>query len=195
MYKLCYNYIGDVMKVKNLNASSKKTKENIKLAFAELLHEKKELKHVTVTELVKRAGITRSSFYTHYDSIYDVAQEFQDDTMNLLINNEFNLENINDIYAYIDMLIETLKENENTYKMLLSSNEPIIFFDKIRKKFISNTYEIVKNTSNDKYLKLDISFYVDGLVSQILKYFRANEGYTLDEIGDNMKKWIKKLFY
>ena len=195
MYKLCYNRIGDVMKVKNLNASSKKTKENIKLAFAELLHEKKELKHVTVTELVKRAGITRSSFYTHYDSIYDVAQEFQDDTMNLLINNEFNLENINDIYAYIDMLIETLKENENTYKMLLSSNEPIIFFDKIRKKFITNTYEIVKNTSNDKYLKLDISFYVDGLVSQILKYFRANEGYTLDEIGDNMKKWIKKLFY
>ena len=195
MYKLCYNYVGDVMKVKNLNASSKKTKENIKLAFAELLHEKKELKHVTVTELVKRAGITRSSFYTHYDSIYDVAQEFQDDTMNLLINNEFNLENINDIYAYIDMLIETLKENENTYKMLLSSNEPIIFFDKIRKKFITNTYEIVKNTSNDKYLKLDISFYVDGLVSQILKYFRANEGYTLDEIGDNMKKWIKKLFY
>ncbi len=195
MYKLCYNHVGDVMKVKNLNASSKKTKENIKLAFAELLHEKKELKHVTVTELVKRAGITRSSFYTHYDSIYDVAQEFQDDTMNLLINNEFNLENINDIYAYIDMLIETLKENENTYKMLLSSNEPIIFFDKIRKKFITNTYEIVKNTSNDKYLKLDISFYVDGLVSQILKYFRANEGYTLDEIGDNMKKWIKKLFY
>ena len=195
MYKLCYNRIGDVMKVKNLNASSKKTKENIKLAFAELLHEKKELKHVTVTELVKRAGITRSSFYTHYDSIYDVAQEFQDDTMNLLINNEFNLENINDIYAYIDMLIETLKENENTYKMLLSSNEPIIFFDQIRKKFITNTYEIVKNTSNDKYLKLDISFYVDGLVSQILKYFRANEGYTLDEIGDNMKKWIKKLFY
>ncbi len=195
MYKLCYNHVGDVMKVKNLNASSKKTKENIKLAFAELLHEKKELKHVTVTELVKRAGITRSSFYTHYDSIYDVAQEFQDDTMNLLINNEFNLENISDIYAYIDMLIETLKENENTYKMLLSSNEPIIFFDKIRKKFITNTYEIVKNTSNDKYLKLDISFYVDGLVSQILKYFRANEGYTLDEIGDNMKKWIKKLFY
>ena len=193
--KLCYNLNGEIMKVKNLNASSKKTIETIKKTFVELLHEKKELKHVSVTELVKRAGITRSSFYTNYDSIYDVAQEFQDNTIKLLIKDEFKIENMEDIDNYIDVIIDNLKENETTYKMLLSSNEPLIFFDKIRKKFITNTYEIMKHKRNDKYLKLDISFYVDGLVSQILTYFRANDGYTLEEIGENMKKWIKKLFY
>lgn len=183
------------MKVKNLNAASKKTKQAIKNAFVELLHEKHELQYVAVTELVKKAGITRSSFYTHYDSIYDVAQEFQNDTINLLLNEEFKVETLDDINNYIDMIIENLKENEKTYRMLLSSNEPLIFLDKIRKIIITNAFEIIKKENNDKYLELDISFCVDGLISQILKYFRTTNEYTLDEIGQNMKKWIKKLFY
>lgn len=48
----------------------KKTRNLIKKKFAELMNEKKELNKITVTELVKRAGITRSTFYTHYDDIY-----------------------------------------------------------------------------------------------------------------------------
>lgn len=69
------------MKVKNVNSASKKTNKRIKEAFAELLQEKKDLNNITVTELVVRADITRSSFYTHFDSIYDVAQSLQDETL------------------------------------------------------------------------------------------------------------------
>ena len=65
------------MKIQGLNSSSKKTRKLIKKAFAELIHEKKELSKITVTELVKRADITRSTFYTHYDDIYDVANDYQ----------------------------------------------------------------------------------------------------------------------
>ena len=60
------------MKVQGLNSSSKKTRNLIKKTFAELINEKKELNKITVTELVKRAEITRSTFYTHYDDIYEV---------------------------------------------------------------------------------------------------------------------------
>ena len=102
------------MKVKNLNASSKKTKELIKKYFVELLHEKRELQFVTVTDLVKKAGITRSTFYTHYDNIYDVAKEFQNDTIELLLNEDVDIKSINDVNVYIDVIIKNLKENENT---------------------------------------------------------------------------------
>ena len=63
------------VKVKVINSSSKKTREAIKKAFAEEIEIKKELKKVTITELVKKAGITRGTFYTHYDNIYDVAKD------------------------------------------------------------------------------------------------------------------------
>ena len=45
----------------------------------ELINRYKEIKNITVTELVKRANITRGSFYSHYDSIFDVAGEIESD--------------------------------------------------------------------------------------------------------------------
>ena len=55
------------MRVKCLNSSSVKTRNLIKKTFAELIHEKRQLSKVTVKELVEKAGITRSTFYTHYE--------------------------------------------------------------------------------------------------------------------------------
>ena len=69
------------MKVQGLNSSSKKTRNLIKTTFAELMQEKKELNKITVTELVKRADITRSTFYTHYDDIYEVAKDYELETI------------------------------------------------------------------------------------------------------------------
>lgn len=54
------------MKAKNLNASSVKTRNLIRDTFAELLYEKKNINKITVTELVQRADINRSTFYSHY---------------------------------------------------------------------------------------------------------------------------------
>ena len=88
------------MKVKNKNISSINTQKNIKEAFAILMSKKKELSAITVTELVKIAGITRSSFYTHYDNIYDVAKEIQDDTLKLIDFNEDDIDNPENIKKY-----------------------------------------------------------------------------------------------
>ena len=57
------------MKAKNLNNSSKKTRNLIKNTFAEMLSEKKEINKISVTELVKRADINRGTFYTHYNDM------------------------------------------------------------------------------------------------------------------------------
>ena len=76
------------MKVQVINASSRKTKSRIKEAFAELINEKKELSKITVTELVKKADITRSTFYTYYDDIYDLADDYQLETIELLISDD-----------------------------------------------------------------------------------------------------------
>ena len=72
------------MKVKNANVSSKKTRQLIKDSFIELLYEKKDIKKVKVTELVKKANIDRTTFYSHYDNIYSVAQEFEDEFIDLI---------------------------------------------------------------------------------------------------------------
>jgi len=183
------------MKVQCVNSSSKKTRKLIKQTFAKLLNEKKELNKVTVTELVKRADITRGTFYTHYDDIYEVAEEYQIETIDLLINDKNILYTKEDILKYFDEIVICLKKNEELYKMLLSSNEPLVFLEKLKKLSTQKIYYALKNfRKEDEYLELTVSFFMAGCISELLKYYINKSDYTLDEIFFNIKNWFEKIF-
>lgn len=184
------------MKVQGLNSSSKKTRNLIKTTFAELMQEKKELNKITVTELVKRANITRSTFYTHYDDIYEVAKDYELETIELLTCDDKILYSKQDILNYFDEIIVCLKENEEIYKMLLSSNDTLFFLEKLQKMAIQKISSALKNIciSTNSYLELDVCFFVNGVVAELLKYYRAQSDYNLDELLKNIKKWFKKIF-
>lgn len=183
------------MKVQGLNSSSAKTRSLIKKTFAELINEKKELNKVTVTELVKRANITRSTFYTHYDDIYDVVNDYQMETIELLIRDDKILNSIQDIYDYFAQIFECLKKNDEIYKMLLSSNASIVFLDELKELANEKIYSALKNIiTTNPYLKLDLDFYLDGMFSEIIRYFRGQSNYSPSELYENSKKWFEKLF-
>ena len=182
------------MKVQCLNSSSIKTRNIIKKTFAELINEKKELNKITVTELVKRAEITRSTFYTHYDNIYEVAQDYQLQTIELLCNDELMLYSKADIKEYLANIIQCLKNNENTYKLLVSSDDTLPFLEELKKIATNKIYNALKNKCNDKYLELNISFFMNGVTVELLKYFRNSSSYSLDELLLNMTNWFEKIF-
>lgn len=183
------------MKVQGLNSSSIKTRKLIKKTFAELMNEKKELSKITVTELVKRADITRSTFYTHYDDIYDVVNDYQMETIELLVSDDKVLNSIEDIYNYFDEIFECLRKNEEIYKMLLVSNGSLIFLEQLKKLAGEKIYYVLKNIiKNNKYLELDVNFYMDGVISESIKYFRDQSDYSLEELLVNSKKWFEKVF-
>ena len=56
-----------------------RTKKMIRAAFVELLGEKKNMETITVGELAERADIAKSTFYNHYDDVYAVAEEFENE--------------------------------------------------------------------------------------------------------------------
>lgn len=182
------------MKVQCLNSSSIKTRNRIKKAFAELINEKKSLKKITVTELVKRADITRSTFYTHYEDIYEVAHDYQLQTIELLCSEDLKLYSKEDIENYFENIIKCLKDNEETYKLLLSANESLLFLEKLENIAVSKIYDALKYDYSDKYLNLNISFLMNGILMEVLKYFRNESEYSLDELLENMKKWFEKIF-
>lgn len=183
------------MKVQELNSSSKKTRNLIKKAFAELINEKKELSKLTVTELVNKAGITRSTFYTHYDDIYEVVNEYQLETIELLVSDEKVLNSVQDIYNYFDEIFECLNKNEEIYKMLLSSNDSLVFLQELKRLAGKKIYNVLKNViKNNDYLELDINFYMDGVISELIKYFRNQSDYSSEELLINSKKWFEKIF-
>ncbi|MBQ8131876.1 MAG: TetR/AcrR family transcriptional regulator [Bacilli bacterium] len=182
------------MKVKKINKSSIQTAENIKSAFAELLSEKNSINNITVVDIVKKAGIARSSFYTHYDSINDVIREIQDDTLEVLTKNTENIKNLEDVDQYLDEVMNYLKENEDFYSLLLQSNEPLYYVLGIHKIITKKLYETLL-PYRIKNLELNVDFFTSGATEIVMKYFRKEINTTLEEINIYMKEQFKKIFF
>lgn len=56
--------------------------------------------------------------------------------------------------------------------------------------FLSTKTKLAKSNS----LKFDITFYTDGIVNQVLKFFNGSSEYTLDEISAYSKRIFNILF-
>ena len=175
------------MKVKKINKSSKQTDEIIKETLAIFLNENYELNSITVTDLIRKAGISRSSFYTHYNSINDLVESIQDETLDVLSSDITNFNNIDDIYNYIDKIFEILKNNEYFYKSILNSDEAFKFANNIIDKLTDRLLIYFNNK------ELEVNFYTYGCAILLIKYSK-NEKYSLDDISIFMKKTLKQLF-
>ena len=175
------------MKVKKTNKSSKQTDEIIKETLAIFLNENYELNSITVTDLIRKAGISRSSFYTHYNSINDLVESIQDETLDVLSSDITNFNNIDDIYNYIDKIFEILKNNEYFYKSILNSDEAFKFANNIIDKLTDRLLIYFNNK------ELEVNFYTYGCAILLIKYSK-NEKYSLDDISIFMKKTLKQLF-
>lgn len=181
------------MKVKVLNASSKKTRASIKSAFALVLKEKREIGNITVTELVKKADITRSTFYTHYDNIYDVARDLQDELLDVLFSDVTQISSLDDMKNYLSMLFNYLQNNEKLYKMILSTDEPLLFMDRLNRIMNRQLNEFFKNRPMENK-SLNISFFVDGTIHLFIKYFRCEIDTSLEELNNYVFDTFIKFF-
>lgn len=69
--------------LKNLSQSNKEinqlTKESIETALLFLL-EKKDMKQISVSELVRKAGVSRNAFYRNYKSKEEILEAYYDRT-------------------------------------------------------------------------------------------------------------------
>ncbi len=179
------------MKLKEINNSSKKTKELIKQEFALLIAEKKEIKNITVTELVKRANLTRGTFYAHYDNIYDVASEIQSELLTKIFTYNTNLQTKNDLFNYIDSIFAYLKENEKMFKQLLTSDDCMLFLNRLNKKISTSLASTIGHNTGH----LSILFFTNGVLNILIQYFRGEISENLNDICDYIKDVSQHLFF
>lgn len=180
------------MKARDLNRSSENTKKQIKKVFAEMLAEHKQLNKISVSELTSRAGINRSTFYSHYDDVYGVAEDYEFE----LVNRFFaDCKSPADFEGFIDSFFGFLKANDRTYKLLCSSNDSLLAAKRLAdistKKFIELA-SADKNLKTKNFLYLEINVFVNGLICEYLKYCRNTGNVkSIDELYLYAKHWHK----
>lgn len=181
------------MKVKNLNNSSLKTKKLIRKVFAEMLSEKKELNKVTVTELTKRADISRATFYSHYDDVYSVAEDYENELIDRFFTNE-RLKESRDYKKFTDDFFAYITENQENYALICRSVSISNVAGRIGNLAKSKFFELCNNDSaivNKSGMEVEISVIIDGMLCQYIRYCRQSTNVTLEKLHDFCIAWLE----
>ncbi len=177
------------MKVQNKNASSAKTKALIRETFVQMLGEKQALDKISVSELVKRANINRTTFYTHYSDIYGISEEMESETVTALFAGRSCLNTTEAMTAFIRETLDYFCQHAATYRMLLTTDAPLRFLRKLCNMTKAKLKEGVRaNTalSQKPYIELRLAMFVDGLAEQFISFFRGKSELTLEELCEGM---------
>jgi len=184
------------MKAKELNNSSFKTRTLIKKVFAELMGEKQEICKISIKELTDRAGINRSTFYLHYDNVWSVAEDYEEELLNAFFNDS-KLMKFDNKDSFIDAVFEYLLKNHDNYTKLCKSND--IFFS-FQRKIPVISKELLESAMGDQlikkkdYLDIEITMFIEGLLVEYIKFCRGLSEYSPKYLLDYTKKWTDDFF-
>lgn len=188
--KLCYNYF---MKITAKNTTSRRSQQKIKHAFAELIAERRSIKNIHVTDLTARANITRGTFYRYYDNLNQVAEDFQQEIMQAFLDNPVSPLHPYEVDHYFDHLTVFLKQHEDSYRLLLNSPDTLRLISQISHKLSQNLYTALRRPF-DRQAWLDVNFFVAGVATLLLHYFRNETDMSLDEINQYTKHKFRQTF-
>ena len=182
------------MKVQNANNSSFKTRKLIKDTFSEMLSEKKEINKITVSELAKRANISRATFYAHFDDIYAVAEEFKAELFDALFSNE-ELGSADDFEQFFEVIFSFMKKHSEMYKILCRSDATLLYASRfivlVCNKFLQHACNDTRIKNRDN-IELEIRVFFEGCLFEYVKYCRSQSAFTLDDLHAYAKKWCRK---
>lgn len=135
--------------------------EAIHDAFFLILKEK-ELDKISVSDIIKRAGIVRSTFYNHYENIPALVTAIEDKTIDDIFSlmNTFHPKNNWDICkSYYLTICEYTMTNPLLANLLRNPKEDI-FFEKAVTMFHRYIRQVTQNTTPAHHSKEKLSYMI-----------------------------------
>lgn len=148
------------------NKRRKESRDRIEKVFIELL-QTKDLNEISVSDICKRAGLNRTTFYANYTDIYGLADAIRD-----------QLEvAVSDLYS--DEITQGFNSN-NYLKLFRHIKENQIFYQTYFKLGYDNQYKIISYDTSlaqthfqNKFIRYHMEFFKAG-ITQIIKLWLKN---------------------
>ena len=142
-----------------------KTKKNIRDAFLEL-RKKHTLDEIKVNALCEKALVNKTTFYNHYQDVYDLSEELETEVLDDFLNNFQDIDMmLTDSQRFINGMHAVL-ESENEMLRIVFRDKMDELIDRIEKK-IRNYYA--------KEDQMRISFLIGGSIHLMMKSKNKNE--------------------
>lgn len=175
---------------------SVRTRKLIKLALLKLVRTK-DIEEISITELTALAGINRNSFYTHYDSIYNILDDINCDIISTIDNivSKYTYHSFReDPYPLLHNFSEVITGNKYFTEYLLFSGSSGELIKKLKELLCERFYKIyVAERGNDHpHVKYMLSFLVGGVFDVYQMWFTNDKDVPLDEITHKTADLLKR---
>lgn len=141
-----------------------KTKKSIKDAFLEL-RKKKPLEKISVKELSELAMINKTTFYLHYQDIYALSEEMENEFVDEVISDihQFNKKDDKYNYSLISKeLINSVYNHRDMEKTLFSFGRNWVLVTKIENRLLKLFKEASPSFSDNTELEIVIRILIRG---------------------------------
>lgn len=159
------------MNVKN-NKRRKESRAKIEAVFLDLIQEK-ELNQISVSEICKKSGLNRTTFYANYVDIYDLADTIR---KTLEENYFYNYFEPNQNHDFFLKLFHHIKENQLLYKTYFK-----LGYDN-NYKIIGYSKELALKHFNNKFIEYHYEFFRSGITAIIKMWLNNGCKETPEEI-------------
>lgn len=141
------------------NKRKRQSIEKIEKVFIDLL-QTKELSEIHVSDICKQAQLNRTTFYTNYTDVYDLADSIRDKLENDLLAIGFNSNDYLKLFRHI-------RENQLFYRTYFK-----LGYDNNYKILVYDT-ELAKKHFQNRFIDYHIEFFKSGL-NKIIKMWLQN---------------------
>ncbi|MCR3760672.1 TetR/AcrR family transcriptional regulator [Clostridium felsineum] len=129
----------EILRLSNLQ-SNRITRECIESALILLMKEDK-LKNISITDIVKRAGVSRTAYYRNYKSKEDILQNILKDIVDQIVTSMIKFDPYNNSYEFCLSMFNKASEYANKYKILVDRDFTSCIMYEMYKKFQSTEKE------------------------------------------------------
>lgn len=138
-----------------------KTEKAIKNAFIEL-RAKKPLEKVTVTELCRLACINKSTFYAHYEDVYDLSDALEEEMVQAILGGLSWEQEEQDLEVFIRELCMSFLSHISLMKILFSGKEQSRLGIRIEKDMKELLYQKYPGYRQDVKKSILFSYLIQG---------------------------------
>ena len=177
--------------------SALRSKRLIRQALLELLEEK-EYGKITVTDIVKRADLNRSTFCAHYPDVHGVVEEIQQEILgrNMALMEQLKYRNImKDPIPYLQSISAMLQENVELLRKLGHTENMHLRLDDFRRivvEDILHNEEIPQDLRSSPAFSIRLHFFIGGIMNTYQQWAEEKLDCSLEEISREIAELIRK---
>ena len=176
--------------------SAIRSRRFIRQAFMELLKEKK-FEKITVTDIVNRADINRSTFYAHYPDVRGLVEDILDEVVrkSTQLIREMNYQSIfEDPRPFLRELLFIGMDNVEIYKRIGGTDFALRQIEELKTSLMDKAVsdvDVPEVIRMSNAYKIQINFFIGGILNTYQQWLQGNLVCTTEEIMEQIARVIQ----